>query len=114
MLSACAAALHWWATTPARSASDPVRRGGRPRKVFDPTEIKELRHQGVSFRKIARRLGLGEGTVRRALQTGSDGAAVRQNLKGGNRNIVLKPFTGGVDSRIQHTLPLLAAELAYP
>ena len=39
---------------------------GRPRAVFNPNQVIELREQGVSWRKIARRVGAGVGTVRRA------------------------------------------------
>lgn len=69
------------AVVPGRSPTEPVRRGGRPRRSFDLLQIKGLRQQGLSFRKIARRLHLGEGTVRRALQPDADRAAGRQNLK---------------------------------
>jgi DNA-directed RNA polymerase specialized sigma24 family protein len=47
----------------------PVRRGGRPRKVVDTHYAKQLRQEGLSFRKIAKVLALGEGTVRRALSS---------------------------------------------
>ena len=40
----------------------------RPRKVFDRQKVAELRRNGMSLRNIARRLGLGLGTVTRALQ----------------------------------------------
>lgn len=36
---------------------------GRPRRVFDRQRVIELRSQGLSPRKIASSLGLGEGTV---------------------------------------------------
>ena len=44
-----------------------IRLGGRPRKVVDTQQAQQLRQQGLSFRKIAKVLSLGEGTVRRAL-----------------------------------------------
>ena len=40
----------------------------RLKKVFDREEVAILRHRGLSFRQIANRLGLGVGTVVRALQ----------------------------------------------
>jgi DNA invertase Pin-like site-specific DNA recombinase len=43
----------------------------RPRKVFDREEVVRLRHQGQSYRQIAKSLGLGIGTVVRTLQAGS-------------------------------------------
>ena len=39
---------------------------GRPRRDASPVQIKEMRIQGLSFRAIARKTGLGYGTVRRA------------------------------------------------
>jgi DNA invertase Pin-like site-specific DNA recombinase len=43
---------------------------GRPRAIFDRDEVAALRRQGGSLRSIARRLGVGEGTVRRAMAAG--------------------------------------------
>jgi DNA invertase Pin-like site-specific DNA recombinase len=40
----------------------------RPKKVFDREEVAILRYLGLFFRQIANRLGLGVGTVVRALQ----------------------------------------------
>jgi putative DNA-invertase from lambdoid prophage Rac len=40
----------------------------RPRRVFDRDEVLRLRRQGWSYRQIAKSLGLGLGTVVRALQ----------------------------------------------
>jgi DNA invertase Pin-like site-specific DNA recombinase len=45
--------------------SNPKKRG-RPRREASPDQIRELRVQGLSFRAIARKTGLGYGTVRRA------------------------------------------------
>jgi len=69
------------AMTPARAQDEPVRRGGRPRRSFDLIQINELRQQGLSFRKIARKLRLGEGTARRALKADADRSAARQKPK---------------------------------
>lgn len=44
-------------------------------------QIKELRQQGLSFRKIAKEFGLGEGTVRRAFHAHENHVAMRQNPK---------------------------------
>ena len=41
---------------------------GRPRKVFRRDQVAELRRRGVPWREIARTLGVGVGTVRRAVQ----------------------------------------------
>jgi len=40
---------------------------GRPKRIFARQRVFELRAQGHSYRQIARRLGIGEGTVRRVL-----------------------------------------------
>ena len=40
----------------------------RPKKIFDREEVATLRHHGLSVRQIAKRLGLGVGTVVRELQ----------------------------------------------
>ena len=53
---------------------------GRPRRVFDREQVRALRHQGLSYRQIASRLGLGEGTVRRVLLAGKTLPEVRQNV----------------------------------
>jgi DNA invertase Pin-like site-specific DNA recombinase len=39
---------------------------GRPRLSLDTAEIARLRAQGLSWLKISEKLGVGEGTVRRA------------------------------------------------
>lgn len=38
---------------------------GRPKRAFDRQRVADLRSQGLSYRQIASRLKLGEGTVRR-------------------------------------------------
>jgi len=45
--------------------SEGLKKRGRPRRHAPPEEIRELRNQGLSFRAIARKTGLGYGTVRR-------------------------------------------------
>jgi DNA invertase Pin-like site-specific DNA recombinase len=40
----------------------------RPRRVFDREQVVVLRRRGLSFRAIAKKLGLGLGTVTRTLQ----------------------------------------------
>src|SRR5262249_38157430 len=40
----------------------------RPRRIFDREQVVALRQQGFSLRQIARKLGLGLGTVTRTLQ----------------------------------------------
>ena len=52
---------------------------GRPKRVFDRQKVIELRSQGLSPRKIASSLGLGEGTVRRVLRLARDRMEPRQN-----------------------------------
>jgi len=49
-----------------RNARAKGKRLGRPRRVLDPATIASLRAQGLSWAAIGGRLGLGEGTVRRA------------------------------------------------
>ena len=41
-------------------------RVGRPPRFVEPELVKQLRSSGLSFRQIARKTGLGYGTVRRA------------------------------------------------
>jgi putative DNA-invertase from lambdoid prophage Rac len=56
---------------------------GRPRKVFDRQKVIELRSQGLSPRRIASQLGLGEGTVRRFLREFTGSAQARQKPAAG-------------------------------
>jgi DNA invertase Pin-like site-specific DNA recombinase len=42
---------------------------GRPMVAVDREQVEELRNQGVSWRAIADKLGVGVGTVRRIYQT---------------------------------------------
>src|SRR6516165_535635 len=41
---------------------------GRPRRVFDRSEVVRLRNSGLSIEKIARQMRLGVGTVARVIQ----------------------------------------------
>ena len=52
---------------------------GRPRAVFRRDQVLQPRAEGVSGREIACRLGIGEGTVRRVLNTPTRPMGVRQN-----------------------------------
>ena len=49
-----------------RNAQAKGRRLGRPRVVVDAFRIASLRAQGLSWATISEKLGVGEGTVRRA------------------------------------------------
>jgi DNA invertase Pin-like site-specific DNA recombinase len=42
---------------------------GRPKRIFARQEVLELRKRGLSYRQIARQMDIGEGTVRRVLQS---------------------------------------------
>ena len=44
------------------------KRLGRPRSIVDSERIATLRSQGLSWAKIAKQTGIGEGTVRRVLE----------------------------------------------
>jgi len=52
---------------------------GRPRAVFRHDEVATLHEQGLSLRQIATRMGLGVGTVRRALPAPAGSTEVCQN-----------------------------------
>jgi DNA invertase Pin-like site-specific DNA recombinase len=52
---------------------------GGPRKVFDREKVRALRAEGLSYRQIASRLALGEGTVRRVLQASKAPTGPRQD-----------------------------------
>jgi len=54
-----------------RNARVKGKRLGRPRKVVDAARIASPRAQGLSWAKIAGRLGVGEGTVYRAARASS-------------------------------------------
>ena len=51
------------------SARAKGKRLGRPRVIADSDRIVALRAQGLSWAAISKQLGIGEGTVRRALQS---------------------------------------------
>ena len=44
---------------------------GRPRRIFDRQRAVDLRGQGMSYPQIARLLGVGQGTIVRAIQGSS-------------------------------------------
>jgi DNA invertase Pin-like site-specific DNA recombinase len=52
---------------------------GRPKAIFSRDRVTELRAQGLSGREIARRLGVGEGTVRRGMHQPPVPTDARQN-----------------------------------
>ena len=54
-----------------RNARAKGKKLGRPRKAVDRSRIARLRRTGASWAAIAKELGLGEGTVRRASQKGA-------------------------------------------
>lgn len=54
---------------------------GRPRAVFSRDEAVELKAQGLSPRRIAAKLGVGEGTIRRVLRCTFNVKEARQNPK---------------------------------
>ena len=56
---------------------------GRPRAVFRHDQVLQLHGEGLSGREIARRLGVGEGTVRRALNDPGRLREARQNPSAG-------------------------------
>jgi hypothetical protein len=53
----------------------------RPRNIFDPAEILRLGLQGLSWRQISARTGLGLGTVFRAQTAALNSLAAFQNRK---------------------------------
>ncbi|MGO9893126.1 MAG: recombinase family protein [Bryobacteraceae bacterium] len=57
----------------ARAATKGVRLG-RPFKLFDRGRVPELRKQGMSWRAIGRKLGVGESTLRMAQKHAPEGA----------------------------------------
>jgi DNA invertase Pin-like site-specific DNA recombinase len=52
---------------------------GRPKRIFDRTEVVRLRDGGLSIEKIARQMRLGVGTVARVVQAHQVGPATFQN-----------------------------------
>lgn len=55
-----------------RNAKAKGKRLGRPKVVVDCSRITALRNEGLSWAKIAKRMGAGEGTVYRAAQSSSN------------------------------------------
>lgn len=62
------------------AARKPEQRGGRPRVAFDVDAAITLRRDGVSWREIGRKLGVGTTTIRRACREASTAC---QNPEGG-------------------------------
>jgi DNA invertase Pin-like site-specific DNA recombinase len=62
-----------------RNAKKQGRSVGRPKRVFDHEEVVRLRRQGLSIAKIASRMGLGAGTVVRALRAVAEAPSGFQN-----------------------------------
>ena len=52
---------------------------GRPRVVVDSSRITRLRAQGLSWAKIGKQTGIGEGTVRRVLERGNSLPGLSEN-----------------------------------
>ena len=52
---------------------------GRPRRIFDRLAVGRLRAEGLSFRQIAGKVGVGYGTVLRAVQRPGGASGVIQN-----------------------------------
>ncbi len=52
----------------------------RPKKVFDRHQVVELRRQGFSIRQIGKALGIGLGTVSRALEACSKGTRAEKDV----------------------------------
>jgi transposase len=58
------------------------RLSGRPRRHVDTGQLRRLRDQGYSLRQAARELGLGYGTVHRAVQSLKSQPGLIQNPVG--------------------------------
>jgi len=54
-----------------RNAKAKGKRIGRPRQQVDSSKVAALRAEGLSWREISHRLGLGLGTVYRAIASGA-------------------------------------------
>ena len=67
---------------------------GRPRKVLCPDFIIDLREQGLSWRAIARRMGVGLGTVRRAVGLDASSISASQNYLAGKLQAPADPQDG--------------------
>lgn len=72
-----------WCEAPGRMArfrmSPERNKGGRPRREIDTTELLRLRAEGCSFPQIARRMGLGLGTVHRTYHAATNATVPFQN-----------------------------------
>jgi DNA invertase Pin-like site-specific DNA recombinase len=52
---------------------------GRPKRIFDRSEVVRLRASGLSIERIARQMRLGVGTIVRVIQAHDDSTATFQN-----------------------------------
>ena len=52
---------------------------GRPKRIFDRSEVARLRESGLSIERIARQMGIGVGTGARVMQAREGGALTFQN-----------------------------------
>lgn len=58
--------------------------GGRPRRPVDLAEVGRLLAAGLSLRSAARRMGVGYGTIHKAVQDAGGPSAVIENSVGGD------------------------------
>jgi DNA invertase Pin-like site-specific DNA recombinase len=63
-----------------RNAKAKGRRLGRPRVIVDAARITVLRNEGLSWAKIAKQMGVGEGTVFRVAQASAKNPSVRVSV----------------------------------
>ena len=65
-----------------RNARQRGKRLGRPRVVVDVAQIRSLRAVGASWRTISRQLGVGVGTLYKAVQQRSENLSPAQSASG--------------------------------
>src|ERR1700686_1297045 len=65
-----------------RNARAKGKRLGRPRKIVDGSKIADLRAEGLSWAKIAERLGVGEGTVYRSALSSTSEVTITTRMRG--------------------------------
>ena len=68
-----------WVRTGLRNARAKGNYIGRPKLFVDRSQIARLRAEGLSWLAIAQRMGVGEGTVRRASQASAKDLVLRPN-----------------------------------